>query len=130
VNTELYSGRTFTGKVITIGSQADAAHTYEVEVLVKNSSTHPLKAGMYGQVVLKNTQGAPTLAIPRTALIGSEKNPAVYVVENGIARLRKITTGSKSGDYLSVLSGLQAGEQVVVNGQINLTDSTAVAIAR
>lgn len=130
IQTDVYPGKEFTGKVITVGSQADDAHTYEVEVLVNNSSDNPLKSGMYGFVSLDSKPGQGAIAIPREALVGSAKKPQVYVVENGVAKLHTVTVGASNGNQLQILSGLKAGEQVVTSGQINLSDSTAVAVAK
>ena len=67
-----------------------------------------------------------SLMIPRDAIVSSVKDPSVYVVNNGLAQLTKITTGQNQDAYLAVTSGLKSGDQVVVNGQINLTDGAKV----
>jgi multidrug efflux pump subunit AcrA (membrane-fusion protein) len=71
-----------------------------------------------------------SIVIPRTALIGSIKNPQVYVVENNVARLKDIVAGISIGEKLEVVSGLTPGELVVINGQINLKDSVSVIISK
>ncbi len=56
----------------------------------------------------------------------------VYVVKDGLARERAITTSISDDNYIVVKSGLQAGEQVVIGPYTTLTktltDSTAVTI--
>jgi hypothetical protein len=68
------------------------------------------------------------MVVPREALVGSVKEPQVFVVENGIAKLRNLTVGSQSGVYVQVLQGLMEGETIVVNGQNNLVDNLKVEI--
>lgn len=128
VATDVYPGVTFEGKVSTISSKADDAHTYPVEVVLKNSPKHPLKAGMFGRASFVSVQDHAAVTIPRQALVGSTKKPQVYVVENGIARLRDIVVGSQVGTNLEVLSGIKPAETIVLSGQNNLKDSVAVSV--
>lgn len=130
ITTDLYPQEVFTGKVIFVSQQGDAAHNYQIQVELPNSKTHPLKAGtfVYAEFVKNNQHQA--LQIPRTALVESMKNPYVYVIQNGKALSRKIAVGRELGANIEVVSGLQQGEQVVVNGQINLTDSTVVRVVK
>jgi RND family efflux transporter MFP subunit len=128
VTTEVYPGVQFDGKIQSIAAKGDEAHTYPVEVVLQNSKQHPLKAGMFGRVAFTSANMEKSLTIPREAIVGSIKEPKVFVVDGIIARLRSIVVGDVSGDTLSVTAGLREGELVVVNGQNNLQDSTSVSI--
>jgi RND family efflux transporter MFP subunit len=128
VTTDVYPGVTFEGRIHTISAKADEGHTYPIEITLENSSAHPLRAGMFGRVSFVSLAPVKTLAIPRDALVGSMKAASVFVVENGIARKRDIVVGTEEGTQLMVVSGLSEGETIVVNGQNNLKDSTAVAV--
>ncbi len=57
-------------------------------------------------------------------------NYYVYVVENAYAVQKNIKTGISQGEYTEVVSGLKAGEQVVVKGQNRLRDGVAVIVER
>ncbi len=129
VSTDVYPGIDFNGSIRTISSKGDADHTYPVEVEFPNSAQHPLKAGMFGRVYFTEKSADNSLVIPRQALVGSVENAQVYVVDNGVARLRDIVVGSSHNNYLEVLSGLKAGETIVTNGQDNLEDGYKVTIA-
>lgn len=130
VTTDVYPGVTFTGRITTISDKADDAHTYPVEISLSNDARHPLKAGMFGRVDFVAIKPTPSLSIPREALVGSMKDAEVYVVKDGIAHLRSIVIGGAYDTRLSVRSGLNEGEQIVVNGQNNLKDNTAVTILK
>jgi RND family efflux transporter MFP subunit len=130
VSTDVYPGATFEGRVSTISSKADDAHTYPVEVVLANNPKHPLKSGMFGRVTFVSIQDHESVVIPRQALIGSTKKPQVYVVSNGIARLRDIVAGPQVGTNLEVFSGLKESESIVVSGQNNLKDSVAVTVLK
>jgi multidrug efflux pump subunit AcrA (membrane-fusion protein) len=53
----------------------------------------------------------------------------VYVVQNDVARLRRIKLGYDNGDQYQVLEGLQQGEPIVVNGQLNLSNGSKVTVS-
>lgn len=130
VETDVYPGIAYEGRISSIGSKADEAHTYPVEIRMENPKNNPLRAGMFGRITYIVDQERETVAIPREALIGSVKNPRVFVVEGKTARLREIVIRGEVGNSLIVGGGLAAGETIVVNGQNNLKDSTEVAVLK
>jgi RND family efflux transporter MFP subunit len=130
VTTEVYPGETFQGVISTISSKGDDAHTYPVEVKMKNSETHPLKAGMFARVSFTSMEQRNALTIPRQALVGSVKNPKVFVVSKNTASLRDIVIASENGNMLEVSRGLSEGDIVVTNGQNNLKDGATVEIVK
>jgi len=130
VTTDVYPSVKYIGKIKSISSKADEAHTYPVEVTLDNSEQHPLKAGMFGRISFTSKMDGEVLSIPREALVGSMKTPQVYIVDGGVARLRNIVAGSEIGTAISVLGGLKEGDIIVTNGQNNLKDSVAVTIMK
>lgn len=127
--TDVYPGIDFKGRVKSVNAKGDESHTFPVEVSLPNSSKTPLKAGMFARINFTTVKKSETMVIPRVALVGSIKNASVYVVENNIAKLKSITIGSENGDELEIKAGLNPGEFVVINGQVNLRDNTPVSIA-
>lgn len=128
VTTNVYPGVEFRGVISTISDKGDQAHNYPVEISLTNNKQHPLKSGMFGNVSFRQKTSIPGLMVSRDALVGSIKDPQVFVVENGSVHLRNITVGNTYNSELEVLKGLQPGEKVVVNGQNNLEDNTAVYV--
>lgn len=128
VTVDVYPGVIYNGRIESISSKGDESHTYPVEISISNEKTHPLKAGMFARVEFTSIKNRETIVIPRESLVGSVKEPQVFVVENGIAKLRNLTVGSQSGIYLQVQQGLRVGETIVVNGQNNLVDDLKVTI--
>ncbi len=128
VTTNVYPGVQFTGTISTISDKGDQAHNYQVEISLVNSKEHPLKSGMFGKVSFVSKASEPRLIVSRDALLGSIKNPQVFIVENGIVHLQNITVGSTYNNNLEVLKGLNSGDKVVVNGQNNLEENTAVYV--
>jgi len=126
VTTDVIPGVTFNGRIQSISAKADEAHTYPVEIIVDNQSMHQLRAGMFARVEFKSLKNRDVLIIPREALVGSVKDPKVYVLNNGVVNLRDIKVGNESGTFIQVMSGLSEGETVVTNGQNNLVENAKV----
>jgi len=129
VSTDVYQGKTFKGKVELVASKADASHNFTIKILVPNANSS-LKSGMYGTVILNSTVSNSALTIPRSALTGSSLKPQVYVVENGIAKLRTIEIGGGNETRVEVIKGLQSGDLVASGGMVNLTDGTKVTLTK
>ncbi len=83
---------------------------------------------MYGTALIGGALDKESLLIPRTALLGSAKNPQVFVIEEGKAVLRSIQTGKSNDESVQVTDGLAEGERVAIIGHINLTNGTNVEI--
>ncbi|MFN0315456.1 MAG: efflux transporter periplasmic adaptor subunit, partial [Burkholderiales bacterium] len=52
----------------------------------------------------------------------------VYVIEGGLARQRVVSGGVKQDGWVEILSGLKAGETVVLDGAGFLTDQAPVSV--
>lgn len=128
VTTDVYPNAVFDGKITSIAAKGDDAHTYPVEVRIENSKQYPLKAGMFGRVNFTQKNQRANILIPREAIVGSIKSAKVYVVKDNIAFLRSVAVGNESGTNVEIVSGLQEGEVVVVNGKNNLKDQASVIV--
>ena len=128
VTTDVFPNTTFKANISGIGQRGNNAHTYPVEILIANNSKNPLKAGTYVNVNVNADKTGKMLMIPRDAIVSSVKEPSVYVVKGDMVQLTRITTGRQYNAYIEALAGLDEGEQVVTNGQINLTDGAKVSV--
>lgn len=130
VTTDVYPGVAFAGTVSAIGSKADAAHMYPVEISLPNSKKHPLKAGMFGRVNVKTRSAKDALAISKEWLLNEDTQPMVFVAENGVAKARPVRLGIRTADKVQILEGLAPGELVVSFGQRKLKDGSAIQYER
>lgn len=130
VSSSVYPEEKFNGVVTFIAPKADASLNFPVEVEIRNNSNNSLKAGMYGTAYFGDNATGQVLTIPRTAFVGSVSSNQVYVIKNGKAELKTITSGRNFGEFVEVLSGLSKGEQVVISGQINLSNQTPVEVIK
>lgn len=123
ITSDIFPSKSFTGHVKFISPKGDENHNYKVELQL---NTNTLRAGTYVMVGFDLGGKAKVLQIPKLALVEGIKNPYVYVVKNNTAVIQKITVGREIGENIEVIAGLQAGEEVVTSGQINLTDGSNI----
>ena len=128
VTTDVLPNTNFNANISSIGQKSSSAHSYPVEIMIANNLENPLKAGTYVNVSVNAGKTGTTLMIPRDAIVSSVKEPSVYIVKDDMAQLTKITTGRQYNSYIEVVTGVNDGEQVVVNGQINLSDGVKVSV--
>ncbi|HXW07688.1 MAG TPA: efflux RND transporter periplasmic adaptor subunit [Vicinamibacterales bacterium] len=71
-------------------------------------------------------QAAPTLLVPKSAVRTVDGQSIVFLVRAERVERRAVRTGVVDGDRIEVLSGLSAGDRVVVEGPDTLTDGARV----
>ena len=121
-------GQPRSGTVTMISDKADASGKFLAEISFPNTGKDQLKAGMLADVDFATESKEKGLAIPVSALTGGAQQPKVYIVKGDRVELKTIRTGAVISDKVQVTEGLQAGEQVVTSGQLNLEDGTVVTI--
>ncbi|MFJ5510638.1 efflux RND transporter periplasmic adaptor subunit [Pectobacterium jejuense] len=120
-----WPGKTFHGKVSELLPVLDSTtRTLKARVVLDNPQQQ-LKPGMYLTVQLSHTQAQPRLAIPQEALLVSGSQNRVLLSDStGHFTPRNVTVGASLGDWVEILDGLKAGDNVVTSGQF-LIDSEA-----
>ena len=132
LSVEALPGQGFRGTVSAIASVADAeTRLFQVEVTVANRGLL-LKPGMIASLTLGDTAlSAPVPVVPLSAVVRDRDNSSdfsVMVVENKIAKARRVTLGPTFGDVLAVTSGLQQGELVIRAGATLVTEGEVVEV--
>ena len=130
VSVSVYTDKSFTGRITFISPKSDGSLNFPVEIEVANTATNDLRAGMYGTASFGSSATSSVLVIPRTAFVGSVSDNKIYVAKNGKAIETKVVSGRNFGDKIEILSGLTAGDQVIISGQINLLDQAAIEIIK
>lgn len=125
---DVYPSIPLSGKLSLIGSKGNVANTFPVQFLVKNSPDLKIKSGMFGKAIIKDDSNAPRLTIPASAIVGSDIQPQVYVIDQGKARLQNIGVDERRGGIAVIRSGLKEGDIVITNGLINLFNGANVSI--
>jgi RND family efflux transporter MFP subunit len=130
VTASVFPDKEFKGKISFIAAKADQSLNFQVEIEIANSSDNNLKAGMYGTANFSSKQKQQLMVIPRNAFVGSVSSNQVFVIEDGKAKIRKVTAGRILGEQVEIVSGLTDGEKVITTGQVNLQDGSAVEVIK
>jgi len=118
--------RTVTGRVAEVVPSVEAA-TRSFTVKIDLPTLPGLRSGMFGRAgFAAGKRGA--LLVPQSAVLERGQIRSVYVVEGDTARLRFVTLGEGRDDQREVLSGLTAGERIIVMPVPLLADGGRVAI--
>ena len=73
-----------------------------------------------------NTPTKPRLVVPKVAVRTEAGQSVVFVVRENRAERRAVTTGPADGEQIEIVSGLNAGERIVVEGVSTLADGARV----
>jgi RND family efflux transporter MFP subunit len=124
-------GKLFHGKVMFINPELSSADRSLKVIIEVPNVPEVLKGGLFAKGRIITGSRADVLQIPRSAI--ERFDPAagkgsLFVADNGLARVREITTGTVNGDRVEIRSGLKPGEQYVVRGGFSLKDGDRVAV--
>jgi len=87
-----------------------------------------IKPGMFGRVSVVYDVHENALQIPRSAIVEETDSLSVFVVEDGLAVRKTVTTGFGNRGMIEVISGIEEGEQVVTVGQVSLKQDSKVTV--
>ena len=111
-------GQVFHGTVSAVGRHVEReSRTVPVRIIVRNRGGI-LRPGMSATASLPvGTAGAPLLSVPVAALQRVRNEWCVFLPkESGTFEIRRIGRGRDLAGEVEILSGLQAGELIVVDG--------------
>jgi len=99
-------------------------------ILVKASAPNPnrlLKPGMFIEARLATDTRANAIVVPEDAIQPMRSANVIWAVVDGKASRRVVTLGVRSAGVVEILSGVQAGEAVVVGGLERMGEGMPVA---
>lgn len=122
-----YPDDTFEGQIVSIGSRVDpATRAVKIRANISNKSLK-LRPGMLLQINLQKKL-LTTLVIPEASLVPVEDKHFVFVVEDGVATRKQVEIGLRKPGIVQIVSGLEAGEQVVIEGALKLRNDSKVKV--
>lgn len=131
LNTEIFEGEDFFGKISLIYPTIDpATRTFTCEIKINNAN-NKLKPGMFGRVEL-NLGKANTILVSDKAVVkqAGSNDRFVYIEKDGVVEYRKVEVGRRLGDKFEIINGVSDGEKVVITGQTKLLDGSKVKVIK
>lgn len=121
-------GETFTATVTSLSPTIES-RTRTRTVKARLDVPEPrVISGMYANLNVIISTRDNVLVVPYSALSTSNDVTSCYVVRDGKAVRTTVTTGIRESDKVEILTGLKAGDILVVRGQGLLSDGTPVRI--
>ncbi len=127
IRLDAYPGERWQGEVDFIYPELDAKNrTVTVRLRFENPDQQ-LKPNMFAQVSLMSDAPAPSLLIPREALIRSgSMERVVLALGEGKYRSVRVEAGRESGTQIEILDGLMPGQTVVTSAQFMLDSESSL----
>jgi membrane fusion protein (multidrug efflux system) len=138
VTTDAVPDRIFTGKLTAVNSMVDVAtRNIALQATLENPK-HLLRPGMFAKIDVVLPEKRRALVIPGSAISYAPFGDSVFVIEkkkdpktgkeSQVIRQQFVRIGEARGDFVSVTTGLKAGEIVVGTGVFKLRNGMAVTI--
>lgn len=120
-NDSLRTKLTFAAKVID-----PASRSFAVEV--KLPATKTLRPNMTAILKIADYSKSGSLVVPLKAIQRSEQGDYVFVNENGTAKRVPVKEGNTYDNQTEILSGLSAGQQLIVMGASDVEDGDKIKV--
>ena len=118
------------GKINAIDPGADiTTRTIKVRAIVPNNSGK-LSPGSFAEVVIPFESNYSAILIPSNAVIPTTKDKKVAIVNDGRAQLQVVELGTRTNDKVEVISGIEAGDTVIVTGIMQVKPGMEVKITK
>ncbi|MDJ0721999.1 MAG: efflux RND transporter periplasmic adaptor subunit [Desulfobacterales bacterium] len=138
VRADVLAGETITGQITAINPQVEAeTRNIRVQGTLRNAN-EKLRPGMFVNVEVLLPGQTNVLAIPTTSVLYAPYSDSVFIVEEGdtqagappekYLRQQFVRLGDTRGDFVSVIEGLQADQQVVSTGVFKLRNQQKVVV--
>ena len=117
----------FAGEITAVDSRLDeSTRNLTVQATVRNPDGK-LRPGMFVNVEVL-LQDRNVISLPASSISYAPYGDSVFVIEENRVRQQFVKLGASRGDRVSILSGLEGGEEVVSSGVFKLRGGMPVAV--
>ena len=121
--------RNFKGKIESVSSRIDpSTRSILTRVIVKNDNFQIIPGQLMTVKIIYDEE--KELGVPESAVTIQGNTSFVYIVEDNIAKKRNIEIGKRNFGKVSVLSGLEKNEEVVIEGISKVRNNLKVKILK
>ena len=129
VEVDAYKDRKFAGTVIAVNPAVDpVSRSAVIEATVENGD-NSLRQGMFATVRINREGGGKGVFVPKTAVYNDQATQSyrVFVVVEGIVKLRVVQLGIEEGDFSQIVTGVEADETVATSKLETLYEGAKVS---
>jgi membrane fusion protein (multidrug efflux system) len=125
-----WDGTQFEGNVSQVSRIMDGEKkAFAVKALFKNKAKI-LTSGVTADVAIETYYNAQAVTVQRQDLVTENGKQFVYIVADGVAVKREVGLGAEQGSKVEIISGLNPGEALIVEGNQLVGDRTKVKIVK
>jgi RND family efflux transporter MFP subunit len=128
IEVDAYKDRKFSGVVTAVNPALDpTSRAATVEASIENGD-NALRSGMFATVRITKEGGGAGVYVPKIAVYNDQSTQSyrVFVIQDGIAKLRVVQLGTEEGDSVQILNGVNADEIVATSNLQQLFEGAKV----
>lgn len=129
---EAFKDRKFAGTITAINPAVDpTSRAATIEASVENSG-NLLRSGMFATARIAKQGGNAGIFVPRSAVFNDETTQSyrVFVLLEGVAKLRVVQLGTEEGDAIQILNGVSADEMVATSNLPQLYEGAKLQVVQ
>ncbi len=129
IEVDAYKDRKFAGTISAINPAVDPnSRSAIVEALVENND-NALRTGMFVTAQINVQGGSKAVFVPKAAVFNDQTTQSVrvFVIQDGVAKLRVVQLGTEEGDSQQIISGVNPDETVATSNVAQLYEGAKVA---
>jgi multidrug efflux pump subunit AcrA (membrane-fusion protein) len=126
---DAYKDRKFAGTVSAVNPSVDPnSRSAVVEALVENGN-NALRPGMFVTARISREGGSKSVFVPKSAVLNDQTTNSyrVFVIQDGIAKLKVVQLGLDEGDFYQIVTGIDADETVATSNLAQLYEGAKVS---
>ncbi len=127
---DAYKDRRFAGTVVAVNPAVDPVSRSAIVEATFENGDNALRAGMFATVRINREGGGSGIFVPKSAVFNDQATQSyrVFVIEEGIAKLKVVQLGPEEGDSIQILSGVEADATVAISNLDQLFEGAKVAV--
>ncbi len=130
IQVDAYKDRNFGGRVTSVNPSIDPnSRSAVVEAQIENGD-NALRAGMFATVKITRDGGSLGVFVPKEAVLNdqSTQSQRVFVIVEGVAKLRTVQVGTEESGTIQILNGVAADELVATSNLPQLYEGAKVQV--
>jgi membrane fusion protein (multidrug efflux system) len=125
-----WAGESYSGAVAQVSRIMDLGRkAFEVKARFENKDKK-LTSGVTADIAVETYHNEQAVRVDRKNLVIEDGKSYVYIVQNGVAIKRVVQVGAELGNSVEVLSGLNPGDRLIVEGHSLVSDKVKVKIVK
>lgn len=130
LDVQAWKDRRFAGTVVAVNPSVDQTSRSAIVEAEMENGDNALRSGMFATARIVRPGGTQGVFVPKAAVLGDQNTQSyrVFVIQDGVAKLRVVQLGQEENDTWQIVSGIQADETVATSSLDKLFEGAKVVI--